>query len=59
VDHRIHPTNRVDLSGDFVRLVKAAEVSDDNAGGLRREILDGIGTVTRAGVQNDLMPLIY
>jgi hypothetical protein len=32
VDHGIHTTNRVDLFSDFVCLIGAAQVSNDNTG---------------------------
>gem|GEM_PF-4032347 len=55
VDHCIHPTNSIDLLGEFVRLCKTAEISNDNTSGLWNQACEGMYAVEVASMQYNFM----
>jgi hypothetical protein len=58
VDDGVHAPDRIDLVCDALGFGCAAEISDCNPCGTRREPSDGCSAVRRAGVQHHLMALM-
>ena len=55
VDDSVHPADLVHLIGDFSRLSCAAEVADDDSGGVRGEAAERRRPLASAGVQDNVM----
>jgi hypothetical protein len=58
VDDRVHPSDRVDLIRDALRLCCASEISGYQPRGTRGEPAECCGTISRTRVQYDAVTLI-